>query len=419
MESPDDCWYTLAGHKAEKSIVSNLINIGHTYRMNSYVYNLIFGAYEDYAQSGVDREWGLFKDFARTQQDYHGPLPENWETQKIYLFNPGNVNWQNHYLRVTDDMLNVYDFDGIQVDSLGGRGTVYTKDGQVFGTDLSKQYSSLLNRLVQELGTRVIFNPVSGYGLSEVMSTVDYDIAYEEIWPHDAIDYSELKNEVERIRCLMTTENGNKKGIVVAAYMNYNIPKGNAFNMPGILLANATLMASGAAHLELGDTGMLSNEYYPGATLVIDDALNAKLRNYYSFMVAYENYLRDPVLTTYDAATYVNGTAASSSSVVGQIWSFSKKNENAGQVIHFINLCGIDSVNWADSDGTQKEPTKQENLTVKQYVDEIPQNVYLASPDYSDGIMKKLSFAVGIDTNGTYITFQMPQLQYWNMVVLK
>lgn len=419
VESPAESWNTLANHEATKNIVSNLINIGHSYNMNSYMYNLIFGAYEDYAQSGVDQDWGLFEDFARTKQAYHGPLSENWETQKLYLFNPGNVNWQNHYLRVTDDMLKVYDFDGIQVDSLGDRGTLYTKGGQIFGTDLSEQYSPLLNRLTQELGTKVIFNPVSGYGLSEVMSTVDYDIAYEEIWPFAAKSYSDLKAEVDNIRSLMTTENGSQKGIVIAAYMNYDVEKGKPFNVPGVLLANATLMASGAAHLELGDTGMLSHEYYPGTTLVIDDVMDAKLRNYYSFMVAYENYLRDPALIACDAATYINGTAAERDSVVGQIWSFSKKSENAGQVIHFINLCGTSSADWADSDGTQAEPTKQENLTVRQYVDAIPQHVYLASPDHADGIMTELPFETGMDANGTYITFQMPQLHYWNMVILK
>ena len=419
VDSPAESWYTLANHLASKDTVSELIDLGHTYNMNSYMYNLIFGAYEDFETSGVDSSWGLFEDFARTQQAYHGPLDENWETQKLYLFNPGNVNWQDHYLRVTADMLAVYNFDGVQADSLGDRGTLYTKGGTVFGTNLSEQYSPLLNRMTEELGTRIIFNPVSGYGRSEVMSTVDYDIAYEEIWPFAAKTYSDLKAEVDNIRSLMTTENGQQKGIVIAAYMNYDVDKNGTFNTPGILLANATLMASGAAHLELGDTGMLSNEYYPGDTLTIDNNLDRYLRNYYSFMVAYENYLRDPALTACDAATYINGTAVAQNSVSGQIWSFSKESENAGQVLHFINLCGVSSSDWSDGDGTQAEPTRQENLTVLQYVDTIPQHVYLASPDHADGIMTELPFETGMDANGTYITFQMPQLHYWNMVILK
>lgn len=64
VESPAESWNTLANHEATKNIVSNLINIGHSYNMNSYMYNLIFGAYEDYAQSGVDQNWGLFKNKA-------------------------------------------------------------------------------------------------------------------------------------------------------------------------------------------------------------------------------------------------------------------------------------------------------------------------------------------------------------------
>lgn len=56
---------------------------------------------------------------------------------------------------------------------------------------------------------------------------------------------------------------------MIAAYMNYDAPKSENFNTPSINYVNAVLMSAGASHLELGDTGMLSSEYYPGNSMQI------------------------------------------------------------------------------------------------------------------------------------------------------
>ena len=60
----------------------------------------------------------------------------------------------------------------------------------------------------------------------------------------------------------------------------------------------------------------------------------------------------------------------------------------------------------------------QTDLMVRQYVEKIPAHVYLASPDINEGIMQELMFETGTDSQGTYITFQMSSLQYWNMVII-
>ncbi|MDE7266747.1 MAG: glycoside hydrolase family 66 protein [Lachnospiraceae bacterium] len=411
-EEPAAGWHTLANSYASYETVSKLIDYGHTYHMNSYLYNLIFGAYEDYEESGVKPEWGLYRDASHEEQDYHGDFVDSWATKRLYLFNPADREWQDYYLGVTEEALTIFPYDGIQVDSLGGRGVLYDYDGTA--VELKDTYTSLLNRITDELDTRVIFNPVSGYGMMETLNDTDYDIVYEEVWPWETGTYGSLKAEVDYLRGRMNDDTG----IVIAAYMDYQKRDG-VFNTPGVLLTDAALMSAGAAHLEIGDTGMLKSEYYPGDTLRINDTLTAALRNYYSFFVAYENYLRDASWKDVLLRTYINDKAAAMDAKQNAIWVTTKENDAGEQVVSFINLKGVDSLEWVDNHGEQKEPEKQENLTVLQHITFTPEHIYLASPDIQEGIMTELSFETGEDSEGTYVTFTMPELNYWNMVVIK
>lgn len=412
VDEPAAGWHTLANSYASYETVSKLIDYGHEYHMNSYLYNLIFGAYADYEESGVKDEWGLYKDASHEEQDYHGDFADSWATKRLYLFNPENREWQDYYLDVTREALTIFQYDGLQVDSLGGRGTLYDYEGNA--VDLKSTYSSMLNRLTDELGTKIIFNPVSGYGMLEALSDTDYDIVYEEVWPWETATYGSLKSEVDYLRGRMKAE----KGIVLAAYMDYQKSDG-AFNAAGVLLTDAVLMSAGAAHLEIGDTGMLKSEYYPGKTLRINDSLEAALRNYYSFSVAYENYLRDASWKDMLIRTYINDKAAAMDAKADAVWAVTKENDAGEQVVSFINLKGVDSLEWVDNNGDQKKPVRQIDLTVRQPVTITPEHIYLASPDQQEGIMSELAFELGEDSEGTYVTFTMPELKYWNMVVIK
>ena len=410
-EAPAATWQTLARQNASFDTVKGLIDRGHARGMNSYLYNLLFGAYQDYEAQGIAREWGLFKDANGGQQDYHGELPGAWETQRIYLFNPANKNWQDHYLKVTKDALDVFGYDGVQTDSLGSRGTVY--DAQGNEVDLAEAYVPLLNRLHDELGTRVIFNPVSGYGMTQALAQTDYDICYEEFWPWDGEGYKDLRDAVFRLKSQM---GGADKGIVIAAYMDKDNRRGT-FNPPGILLTDAVLMASGAAHLELGDTGMLKSEYYPGGTLAIGDGLNAALQRYYSFFVAYENLLRDNAFTLSEKQTRIGLKRIPADPEPDAVWCINRENAAGEMLLSFINLKGVSDLRWADADGAQVMPEKQTGLRVKQYVAEKPAHVYLASPDGS-GVMEEIPFLSGADVKGRYITFVLPELEIWDFVYL-
>lgn len=412
VEVPAAAWQTLARQNASFDTVKGLIDRGHARGMNAYLYNLVFGAYQDYEAQGISRAWGLFKDANGAQQDYHGELPGAWETQRIYLFNPANKDWQDRYLKVTKDALDVFGYDGVQTDSLGSRGTVF--DAQGNEVDLADAYVPLLNRLHDELGTRVIFNPVSAYGMPEMLAETDYDICYEEFWPHDGEGYKNLRDTVFWLKSQM---GDTDKGLVIAAYMDRDNRSG-AFNPPGILLTDAVLMASGAAHLELGDTGMLKSEYYPGETLSVGDGLNAALQRYDSFFVAYENLLRDNAFTLSERLTRIGLQRVSFDPAPDSVWCINRENAAGDMLLSFINLKGVTDLRWADADGAQVMPEKQTGLCVKQYVAAQPSHVYLASPDRSAGEMEEIPFLSGTDMKGSYVSFVLPELEIWDLVYL-
>ena len=414
-KKPDEKWNTLAWKQASRKTVMDMIKIGHEYNMKSFIYNLIFGAYDKYEDLGVKKEWGLYRDPNHQNQDAHDLSTLGWETQKLWLFNPANKGWQDYYLNIHKELFEVYPFDGIQVDSLGGRGDLYDYDGNL--VKLNESYASLLNRLHDELQVKVLFNPVSGYGMSQQLKEVAYDILYMEVWPGDHGTYASLKIALDN---LYRSTKG-ERGAVIAAYMNYEKEKstGGAFNTAGVNFTNAVLLAAGGSHLELGDTGMLSSEYYPGSTLKINKNLAEDLRNYYSFMVAYENYLRGPGLEEKVLKTYVDDTLTSYNSEVGRIWSFTKVKDAKTEMLHLINFTNANHVEWVDKMGTQAEPEVLKNKKVKHYVSIEPTRVGVASPDYKQGIYENVDFEVGKDESGKYITFELPSLEYWTMVVIQ
>jgi len=72
-----------------------------------------------------------------------------------------------------------------------------------------------------------------------------------------------------------------------------------------------------------------------------------------------------------------------------------------------------------DEKGKKKEPEIQENLKVKFYTDRKISSVYLCSPDFSNCESLSLSHDKGTDSNGKYIEFTVPSLQYWDMIYMK
>lgn len=412
-EEPAESWQTLNRSTAKKQTLLDTVNTGHELNMKSFFYNLIFGAYDNYEQAGISPEWGLYCDQRHMQQDVHDISGIGWETEKFWLMNPANTQWQDHYIKAHQELFAVYPYDGIQVDSLGPRGDRYDYFGNP--VQLDNTYVPMLNRLAKELGKKVIFNPVSGYGLNPQLKAADYDIVYMEVWPADVPDFSTMKCKLDEI-CRSTQ---GKKGTVIAAYMNYGAPKTKKFNTPSINYVNAVLMAGGASHLELGDTGMLSSEYYPGNSMRISKKLEGDLRDGYSFLVAYENLLRGMGLVETKDETWLDGVRTGSDFKPGNVTSFTKIKTEEGEpereVLHLINFDGASHDSWVDKGLAQTAPKIKTEITVRHRCSVAPAKIWAASPDCCGGIAQELEFSY----EDGYVTFTLPSLEYYDMVVIE
>lgn len=408
--APGSSWDDIAKRDVYFDTVQGYIELAHERKMMAMNYNLLFGSYRDAEQDGVSPLWGLYKDAGGKEQDGH-PLPSSWATNRILLYNPLNVKWQDYLFAEEEKVFAALGFDGFHVDQLGDRGNLYDADGNV--VKLSKSFAPFLNAAKERLDTRLVMNAVSQFGQSEIVKA-PVDFLYAEIWPNGGSTYEQLKSAVDSGRNLSK----GSKSTVLAAYMNYGkADRPGTFNTPSVLLTNAVIFASGGSHIELGDTGMLGKEYFPNDNLKMTEELERSLLDYYHFLVAYQNLLRDGVMEG-DNKVVIEGTRAFAKPLPGAVWTFSRQKPGY-EIVHFINLTANKKILWRDDDGEYVAPEPLLGSKVKVYTDRNVGSVRWASPDRQHGTSGELVFERGADEQGAFIAFTLPELLYWDMVYLE
>jgi len=408
-EKLDDTYTDIANRTIYTSAVKNYIKAQHEFGMKSMLYNLCLGALSDAATDGVKEEWYLFKDASHTSKDSHD-LPSSWKSD-IYLVNPANMEWQEYMAQRNDDVYTNLDFDGYQIDQLGQRGTLYDYSGAT--VNLLKGYASFIEAMkTAHPDKRLVMNAVSSYGAKQIAETGKVDFLYNEVWSDEA-DFDDLKTIVKA----NNVYGSDKLKTVFAAYMNYNIADSKGvFNTPGILLTDAVMFALGGSHLELGGDHMLCKEYFPNSNLSMNTVLKTAMTHYYDFMTAYENLLRDG--GTENVVNLSTTNAKVKLSVwppkVGYVTALSKVVDNR-QVIHLINFSQANNVSWRDLNGDMPEPNLLSALPLQLTSNGKVNKIWVASPDVHGGVPQELAF---VQKDGT-ISFVLPSLKYWSMVVLE
>ncbi|MFV5698844.1 glycoside hydrolase family 66 protein [Flavobacterium sp. ZT3R17] len=408
VTNPSDNWLDIAKRPTYKSTVQGYINKAHQSGIRAMSYNLCYGALNDAAADGVLNQWYMFKDASHTQKAVMDA--GSFLKSPIYLLDPSNTNWQQYIAAKNSDLYAVYDFDGYHIDQLGDWGTVYNYDGGVI--NLAAAFNPFIKSMkAAHPSKKLVFNAVNQFGQQGSIATAPVDFLYSEVWgPNDG--FKDLATIIQA----NNTYSDNKLNTVLAAYMNYN--KANSagfFNTPSVLLTDAVIFAFGGSHLELGEH-MLGKEYFPNNNLQMDGELKKNLPEYYDFLVAYQNLLRDggvfnnPVLISGDGKVSLNSwpPVSSSVSVVG------KKVGNK-QIVHLINFSNANSLNWRDTNGEQVVPDIKKNLTLNLQNNQTISKVWYASPDLDGGASKELSFS----QVGSYLVFKIPSLQYWGMIVVE
>ena len=407
-ENPAESWPDLIGRTNYKATIDGYIQAAHDKGMKAMFYNLLFGALSNAAGDGVREEWYLFKDAERIEKDVH-PLDPPFRSS-IYLTNPANTDWQDYLNKRHQEVYEVFNFDGFHIDQLGSRGTVYDYDGQE--VDLAQAYGPFIKSTVAKFPDKYhVMNSVTQYGQESPIATSDVDFLYTEVW-----DPFNSFNDLVGIIHDNYRYSGYEKNSVLAAYMNYGRSNQPGFvNEPGILLTNAVIFANGGAHLEIGEH-YLTNEYFPNNNLQLRGTTKDKLITYYDFMVGYENLLRDggevfepAVEVQGEGVAVTNGTA-----VQGNVTSYGRRFSNR-DVVHLVNFNNASTMEWRDSNGTQRAPNTVTDLSLRIPVSKTVRKVWMASPDIAAGAPMELP----VEQQGNTLTVSLPSLHYWDMLVIE
>ncbi len=405
--TPASTWKNIINMDVYFSTVQKYISSAHSRNMKAMFYNLVYGAWENADTDGIQKEWYIFKDNTHTNKDFH-PLSSPF-LSNIYLLDPSITAWQQYIEKENRIVYQFLDFDGFHMDQLGDRGSRYTYDGTFL--DLAKTFNPFIAAIkADEPQKDIVMNAVSQYG-QQGIAEAPTDFLYTEVWsPFNS--YNDLSNLIKQNNIF----SDNTKNTVLAAYMNYDLANNKGyFNTPSVLLTNAVIFAFGGAHLELGEH-MLGKEYFPNDNLVMRDDLKKSLVSYYDFLVAYQNLLRDGGTFNDVSVNSIDGkiSIAKWPASQGYVACFGKK-AGSSQIIHLINFKDSKTTNWSDKTGIQVAPGLIKDAKLVFTSDAIVKNIWVASPD----IIGSASRSVNFSQNGNKVSFILPELKYWSMIVVE
>ncbi|GAC1530689.1 MAG: hypothetical protein NVS3B15_09670 [Sediminibacterium sp.] len=161
---------------------------------------------------------------------------------------------------------------------------------------------------------------------------------------------------------------------------------------------------------------MLGKEYFPNSNLQMNDELKQSIIHYYDFLTAYENLLRDGGTFNSVNVNCTNGKMNTGAwpPQNGKV-AVQGKSIGAKQVVHFINLANAANFDWRDTDGTRRLPNTISSADMEVGFTGTATKVWMASPDRNAGVPQLLPFTQA----GNTVTFTLPELTYWDMVVIE
>lgn len=403
--NPATFWKDIANRDTYFSTVQRYIELAHDKNMKAMFYDLVYGAWENAEADGVQKEWYIFNDNTHTNRDYfslQSPFLSN-----LYFLDPSNPGWQNYMIKEVKKVYEHLDFDGYHMDQVGDRGIRYKYDGTYL--NLATSFQSYIDAMENANPEKYnVMNAVTQYG-QQGIAAAKTDFLYSEVWaPFDK--YSDLASIIKQNNAY----GNNTKNTILAAYMNYDLANNKGyFNTSSVLMTNAVIFSYGGSHLELGEH-MLCKEYFPNSNLTMRDDLKASLLKYYDFLVGYQNILRDggvfnPVgISSVDAKIAIESWPGSQ----GKVAVFGKKMDNK-QIIHLINFTNSTTQNWRDNSGIQVPPVTVKDAKLVLTSTETIKKLWIASPDFVGGMSRTLNFK----QVGDKVSFILPEIQYWDMIV--
>lgn len=401
--------------KTSLSTIKRKIQLMHEHGMEALAYGAVYAASPDFYKQ--------HKDIALYKNNDEVMGFSNF----LYLMDISKeTEWHDHIINEFYKAVK-FGFDGIHMDQYG-----YPKEGisKVNGThivrNLKDDFPNLINdtrKYIEGKNEKVslIFNAVNNWPV-ETVAKADEDAVYVEVWPPNDT-YEDLYNLIANAKKIAPN-----KQVILAAYIKpflkeLNIPQEYAEN--AALLAMSTIFASGGFHLMIGEkNGILDDPYYPKYAIIKNNGFIEKLRNYYDFIVRFEELLFD--FDIFDS-TMVNtggingeyvitGVKTSPKAKENCVWSLVKEKPGY-KIINLINFIGIEDMNWNNS--KKKLPDFVQNIDVSILTCYDIKSVYVVSPDYNNGMPVKLNFKYVIENQERRVKFNVPKLLVWDLIYLE
>lgn len=410
----EDYYVDLLDRKLSKKAIENKIDNCHLVGIKALAYGAIYATSKKFYEAHKD--WALYT---------NNEIPQNLGNWFFIMNISQKSPWRQHIINEYVKAIKIFDFDGIHMDTYGFPKTAYSNlDGVRKLERLNEQFPSLIAETRKALVTVkkeacITFNSVSNWAIEEIATSVQ-DAVYIEVWdPQDR--YYHLYQLISRAKEL------SRKQVILAAYLKSFAQK-NIYSDEqchvGMLLASATIFASGGFHFALGEhNGVLPDPYYVKyATMGV--AYVREIRNYYDFIVRYGNLLFD--LDSVDnSMTYGNGGNTEYIFTNGEFSSYPQpnkvwtliKSQPGFKVIHLINYTGVQSDIW--NEGKEQRPEVMTDIDIRVLVDEKITGVYLASPDSDYGQTKELAYETCLTDRGEAIQFRVPMLKIWSLIYIE
>lgn len=273
-------WQDAFNRNITWSTVQNYINAVHSKNSTAMAYMMAYAARENYSNYGVNPAWGMYQYKNNKLEQINDPFVTG---TSISFFQPSNTNWQNYIANAYKDCINTGGFDGIQMDQIGQMDNVYDSNGNKY--DLQNSFSSLVNSVKSQLEINnpsksyVDFNLVNGatngWAVDDVTDNANGDINFSELWDK-ASNYNDIKNYVQRLR-------SNKKGTVLAAYMNYYENLGTRYEAENASFSGVDVANN---HPGYSGTGFLENFAQPGDNVTFNISVDKDMTYSLDFQYA-------------------------------------------------------------------------------------------------------------------------------------
>jgi len=405
---PNQVWQSFANQAVSLKTLKNYITKAGNRNMTTFFHNFAYCVTSGAHYDGVAQSWHLFRDTNRSERDIQN-LPKPPFANDLYVMNPASLGWQQYIRQKNHEIFAALNFDGWHIDQLGDRGNVYDFNGNV--VPLATDFKPFLDYIKDDNpSSRLICNALNQFGQYAIAHS-PVDVLYTEVEPPH-----ETFSDLSRIIINNNSFSNNTRQSVLAAFINSERGRRpEYFNTPTVLFTNAVIFAFGGSRMELGEH-MASNKYLPDLSYQMNNELKGSLLNYYDFLVAYQNLLRDGGVFNKPSIVVANRACCTSHwppikdniAVVG-------KNFDTMQVVHMINFLDVKSFSWQNNTNDIPAPVRQNNLTIVHSTNRAVSKIWFASPDVNHGSSSSLDY---LQTD-TEVVFTVPSLDYWSMFVIE